>query len=59
MELGNISEVKIAIVSIVALEVVIGLIYLASGTSLPEGVVYSGITAVAGLAGYDMGKKAV
>lgn len=52
----ELSEVKIAIVGIIVLEVSMGVLAYFGGSQLDMGTIGMGITAIAGLAGYDMKK---
>jgi hypothetical protein len=51
------TEVKIAIIGIIVLEVSMGILAYFNKTSLDMGTIGMGITAIAGLAGFDMGTK--
>lgn len=53
----EIDQVKIAIAGIIVLEISMGVIGYFQGTSIDMGTVGMGITAIAGLAGYDMAKR--
>ena len=53
----NIDQVKVAIGSIVLLEISMGIMSYYSGTSPDVGTIGMGIAAIAGLAGYDMKKE--
>lgn len=50
----EITEVKIAIVGIIVLEIAMGTISYFQGNGIDTGTIGMGITAIAGLAGYDM-----
>lgn len=52
------TEVKIAIMSIIILEIAVGVLSYYGGNQIDMGTIGMGITAIAGLAGYDMAKKA-
>lgn len=53
----ELSETKIAIIGIIVLEIAMGAMSLTNGATLDMGTIGMGITAIAGLAGYDMQKK--
>jgi len=53
----EISDIKIAIIGIVILEVAMGALSYLGGGSLDTGTVGMGITGIAGLAGYDFAKN--
>ncbi len=53
----EITEVKLAIVSIIILEIAMGVIAYMGGSQPDIGTVGMGIAAIAGLAGYDMKGK--
>lgn len=54
----EITETKIAIAGVIVLEIAMGVIAYFQGSTLDMGTVGMGITAIAGLAGYDMKKDA-
>lgn len=56
-EIMEISDIKIAIIGIVILEVAMGALSYLGGGSLDTGTVGMGITGIAGLAGYDFAKN--
>ncbi len=53
----EITEVKLAIVCIIILEIAMGAIAYLGGSQPDIGTVGMGIAAIAGLAGYDMKKQ--
>ena len=53
----EIDQVKIAITAIVILEVSVGIIAYYSGSAPDMGTIGMGITAIAGIVGYDMKKE--
>lgn len=53
----DITDTKIAIVGIVALEIGMGAIAYLGGGTMDIGTVGMGITGIAGLAGYDFAKS--
>jgi len=52
----EVDQVKIAIVGVIVLEISMGVISYFQGNSIDMGTIGMGITAIAGLAGYDMKK---
>lgn len=53
----EIDQVKVAIASIVILEIGMGILSWCSGSAPDQGTIGMGITAIAGIVGYDMKKN--
>lgn len=53
----EIDQVKIAIVAILVLEISIGILSYLGGHAMDMGTIGMGITAIAGIVGYDMKKE--
>ncbi len=53
----EITEVKLAILGIIVLEISIAVLAYLNHTACDIGIVATGIAAIAGLAGFDMGQK--